>query len=131
MSSDTPTHKNETPLLNEAALVERILQHVDSGSTDLGDTVWREPISHYLSLERFEAECALIRRYPTPFCPSAALGSALVSSSLLVAGSVLCRNECGIRCVTSIRLIPFKFVDASDQHQNLSSVVAVLDLGTP
>lgn len=73
MSSDTPTHKNETPLLNEAALVERILQHVDSGSTDLGDTVWREPISHYLSLERFEAECALIRRYPTPFCPSAAL----------------------------------------------------------
>ena len=64
---------NETPLLDEAALVERIFQHIDAGTTDLGDTVWREPVSHYLSQERFEAECALIRRYPTPFCPSAAL----------------------------------------------------------
>ena len=64
---------NETLLLNETALAERIFQHVDAGTTDLGDTVWREPVSHYLSQERFEAECALIRRYPTPFCPSAAL----------------------------------------------------------
>jgi len=73
MSSDTPAHINETLLLNETALAERIFQHVDAGTTDLGDTVWREPVSHYLSQERFEAECALIRRYPTPFCPSAAL----------------------------------------------------------
>ena len=73
MSSDTPAHINETLLLDETALAERIFQHVDAGTTDLGDTVWREPVSHYLSNERFEAECALIRRYPTPFCPSAAL----------------------------------------------------------
>ena len=73
MSSDTPAHINETLLLDETALAERIFQHVDAGTTDLGDTVWREPVSHYLSHERFEAECALIRRYPTPFCPSAAL----------------------------------------------------------
>ena len=73
MSSDTPAHINETLLLDETALAERIFQHVDAGTTDLGDTVWREPVSHYLSQERFEAECALIRRYPTPFCPSAAL----------------------------------------------------------
>ena len=73
MSSDTPAHINETPLLDEAALAERIFEHIDAGTTDLGDTVWREPVSHYLSHERFEAECALIRRYPTPFCPSAAL----------------------------------------------------------
>ena len=61
------------PLLNDAALAERIFKHIDDGTTDLGESVWREPVSHYLSRERFEAECALIRRHPTPFCPSAAL----------------------------------------------------------
>jgi len=60
-------------LLSDAALAKRIFRHIDEGTTDLGDSVWREPVSHYLSLERFEAECALIRRHPTPFCPSAAL----------------------------------------------------------
>jgi len=73
MSADTRTHHNNTPLLDETTLAERIFEHIDAGTTDLGDTVWREPVSHYLSQERFEAECALIRRYPTPFCPSAAL----------------------------------------------------------
>ena len=73
MSADTRTHHDETSLLDETALAERIFEHIDAGTTDLGDTVWREPVSHYLSQERFEAECALIRRYPTPFCPSAAL----------------------------------------------------------
>ncbi|MGB1917512.1 MAG: aromatic ring-hydroxylating oxygenase subunit alpha [Luminiphilus sp.] len=61
------------PLLGDAALAERIFRHIDDGTTDLGESVWREPVSHYLSRERFEAECALIRRHPTPFCPSAAL----------------------------------------------------------
>lgn len=74
MSAHIPTHPTEDiALLNEAALAERIFEHIDAGTTDLGDAVWREPVSHYLSQERFEAECALIRRHPTPFCPSAAL----------------------------------------------------------
>ena len=73
MSAETRTHHDETSLLDETALAERIFEHIDAGTTDLGDTVWREPVSHYLSQERFEEECALIRRYPTPFCPSAAL----------------------------------------------------------
>ena len=73
MSAHTRTHHDETSLLDETALAERIFEHIDAGTTDLGDTVWREPVSHYLSQERFEAECALIRRFPTPFCPSAAL----------------------------------------------------------
>ena len=73
MSADTRTHHDEASLLDETALAERIFEHIDAGTTDLGDTVWREPVSHYLSQERFEEECALIRRYPTPFCPSAAL----------------------------------------------------------
>ena len=61
------------PLLGDAALAERIFRHINDGTTDLGESVWREPISQYLSRERFEAESALIRRHPTPFCPSAAL----------------------------------------------------------
>ena len=67
------TAASRQPLLDEAQLAERIFQHIDHGTTDLGDTVWQTPVEHYLSLERFEAECALIRRYPTPFCPSTAL----------------------------------------------------------
>jgi len=72
-SQPTPSATRSTPLLDDASLAERIFQHIDDGTTDLGDSVWREPVSNYLSHERFEAECALIRRHPTPFCPSAAL----------------------------------------------------------
>jgi len=61
------------PLLDDAALAERIFRHIDDGTTDLGESVWQEPVSHYFSRERFETGCALIRRHPTPFCPSAAL----------------------------------------------------------
>ena len=72
-SQPAPSATRPTTLLDDAALAERIFRHIDDGTTDLGDSVWREPVSHYLSHERFEAECALIRRHPTPFCPSAAL----------------------------------------------------------
>ncbi|MBZ5635489.1 MAG: Rieske 2Fe-2S domain-containing protein [Acidobacteriia bacterium] len=34
---------------------------------------WREPIDHYRSPARLAAELQMMRRYPTPFCPSAAL----------------------------------------------------------
>ncbi len=74
MSAHIPQrHAKQDLLLDEGALAERIFQHIDAATTDLGESVWREPVSHYLSHERFEAECAVIRRHPTPFCPSAAL----------------------------------------------------------
>ena len=72
-SQSTTDAYRPTPLLDDVALAERIFRHIDDGTTDLGESVWREPVSHYLSRERFEAECALIQRHPTPFCPSAAL----------------------------------------------------------
>ena len=72
-SQPAPSATRTPPLLDDAALAERIFRHIDDGTTDLGDSVWQEPVSHYFSRERFEAECALIRRHPTPFCPSAAL----------------------------------------------------------
>ena len=60
-------------LLDEQQTIDRIFTHIDEGTTDLGDTVWREPVENYHSQERFDAEIALLRRRPVPFCPSAAL----------------------------------------------------------
>lgn len=62
-----------TPFLTDQQAIERIFDHIDNGTTDLGDTVWREPVEHYSSQERFDAEIGLLRRLPVPFCPSVAL----------------------------------------------------------
>jgi phenylpropionate dioxygenase-like ring-hydroxylating dioxygenase large terminal subunit len=57
----------------DADLVARILRHIDDGTTDRGDRTWREPVENYRSAERLAEEIALIRAYPTVFCPSAAI----------------------------------------------------------
>jgi phenylpropionate dioxygenase-like ring-hydroxylating dioxygenase large terminal subunit len=63
-----------TPLLDDPAVVQRILDHIDHETTDRSHDTWREPVENYRSPERFAAERDLVlRRYPTPFCPSAAL----------------------------------------------------------
>ncbi len=62
-----------TTLLDDQSVVQRVLDHIDKQTTDLGDQVWREPVENYLSLQRFAAEMELLRRYLIPFCPSAAL----------------------------------------------------------
>ena len=63
----------KSPLLSEQKLLERIFHHIDNKTTDLGDTVWKEPVESYLSQERFDAEIALLRRLPVVFCLSAML----------------------------------------------------------
>ena len=61
-------------LLNDQDVIERVLYHIDNNSTDLGDTVWQEPVTTAISpKQRFEAEIALLKRLPVPYCPSAAL----------------------------------------------------------
>lgn len=60
-------------LLNEADLIDRIFAHIDGKTTDAGHGVWREPVENYTSRERFDAELAVMRRLPVPFCPSAAI----------------------------------------------------------
>lgn len=72
----TALYPNAVPsssLLNDKQVIERIFTHIDKGTTDLGDTVWREPVEHYHSQERFDAEISLLRSRPVPFCPSAGL----------------------------------------------------------
>jgi phenylpropionate dioxygenase-like ring-hydroxylating dioxygenase large terminal subunit len=60
-------------LLDDAAVVARVLQHIDNKTTDLGEETWLEPVENYRSWERLEAERELLKRLPVPFCPSAAL----------------------------------------------------------
>jgi phenylpropionate dioxygenase-like ring-hydroxylating dioxygenase large terminal subunit len=84
--SSTTTTTHETPLLNDQQAIERIFSHIDNNTTDLGDTIWREPVESYHSQERFAAEIALLRRLPVPYCPSAALPEA---------GSFIARTAAG------------------------------------
>ncbi len=60
-------------LLDDAAVVQRLFDHIDHGSTDVSEGVWREPVAHYRSPARFAAEMDLLRSGTTAFCPSAAL----------------------------------------------------------
>jgi phenylpropionate dioxygenase-like ring-hydroxylating dioxygenase large terminal subunit len=60
-------------LADDSAVAQRVLDHIAAGTTDLSEGVWREPVDNYRSSRRFAAERALLRRLPTPFCPSVAL----------------------------------------------------------
>lgn len=73
-------------ILNDAEAIDRILDHIDNKTTDTGTRVWREPVAHYVSEERFHQERALMRRLPIPFCPS---------GSLLNSGDYLARTAAG------------------------------------
>ena len=64
---------DNAPAMDDQSVVKRILEHIGHRTTDMGDEVWREPVEHYLSPERFASEMALLRHYPVPFCPSAAI----------------------------------------------------------
>lgn len=44
---------DKTVLLNDQEVIERIFSHIDNNTTDLGETVWREPVENYQSQERF------------------------------------------------------------------------------
>lgn len=64
-------------LSDHQTVAQRILDHVRHGTTDLSSDVWREPVAHYRSTDRFATEVeGVLRRHPTPFCPSSALPDA-------------------------------------------------------
>jgi len=62
-----------TTLMSDQNVARRILEHIENGTTDLGDDVWHEPVANYRSADRWAAEVDLLRRLPIAFCPSAAL----------------------------------------------------------
>ncbi|MGI9642674.1 MAG: aromatic ring-hydroxylating oxygenase subunit alpha [Acidimicrobiia bacterium] len=59
--------------LDDAALSERLLDHIASGTTDLANATWREPTENYRNPQRFADEVEVLRRQPVPFCPSASI----------------------------------------------------------
>lgn len=61
--------------LNDQEAIERIFNHIDNGTTDLGSEIWKEPVENYYTQERFDLEIKLLRSLPIPFCPSAALNA--------------------------------------------------------
>lgn len=75
---------------NDAELLDHILNHIDNGTTDLGNEEWFEPVDHYASQTRFDAERRLMRRLPIPFCPVAALPEP---------GSYVARHSAGVPIV--------------------------------
>jgi phenylpropionate dioxygenase-like ring-hydroxylating dioxygenase large terminal subunit len=76
-----------TPYRDPVALVARVLEHIDAGTTDLGPRVGRVPVAHYTSPERLAAELEMLRRVPVPFCASAALSEP---------GSYVAREAAGV-----------------------------------
>lgn len=56
-------------LLSDLDVIDRVFEHIDRGSKDLGEDVWYEPTKNYSCPNRFQAEMKLLRHIPLPFCP--------------------------------------------------------------
>ena len=84
------TNFGRRTMRNDAELLDHILNHIDNGTTDLGNEEWFEPVDHYASQTRFDAERRLMRRLPIPFCPVAALPEP---------GSYVARHSAGVPIV--------------------------------
>lgn len=73
--------------LDDRAVAQRVLDHVRDATTDRGEKVWREPVANYTSDDRFAQEISVLRRSPTPFCPSAALAEPGAHVARVAAGT--------------------------------------------
>lgn len=80
---------NKVGLLEVADIIDRVFNHIDNGTTDLGTVQWHEPVEHYTSQSRYEKEIALLRQRPVVFCPSAAIPDAGSYISRTAAGTPL------------------------------------------
>jgi phenylpropionate dioxygenase-like ring-hydroxylating dioxygenase large terminal subunit len=89
---DEPSGEGEgAGLLDDTALLRRLLDHIAAGTTDLADETWTEPVAHYRSADRLAAEVErVLRRQPAVLCPSAALPGP---------GSYLAREVAGVPLV--------------------------------
>lgn len=59
--------------MSDSDVVDRVLGHIEAGTTDRGEDTWREPVENYQSETRLAQELALFKTLPTAFCPSTAL----------------------------------------------------------
>jgi phenylpropionate dioxygenase-like ring-hydroxylating dioxygenase large terminal subunit len=80
---------NTVGLLENNEIIERVFEHIDNGTTDLGMAQWHEPVDNYTNKSRYEKEIALLRQRPVVFCPSAAIPDAGSFISRTAAGTPL------------------------------------------
>jgi phenylpropionate dioxygenase-like ring-hydroxylating dioxygenase large terminal subunit len=75
-------------ILDDQAVILQLLTHIENGTTDEADDIWREPVLNYTSPQRLtqEREC-LLKRWPVVYCPSSALPEP---------GSFLAREAAGV-----------------------------------
>src|SRR5262249_61413385 len=86
-----PGEHERSGFLSDEDVAARVLQHIRDRTTDLGGEVWREPVENYRSRERCAREIdTVLRRWPVPFCPGAALPDV---------GSYVAREAAGIPLV--------------------------------
>ncbi|MFT5574480.1 MAG: phenylpropionate dioxygenase-like ring-hydroxylating dioxygenase large terminal subunit [Cryomorphaceae bacterium] len=75
-------------ILDDHAVIAQLLTHIENGTTDEADGVWRESVLNYTSPQRFMLEReTLLKRWPVVFCPSSALPEP---------GSYLAREAAGV-----------------------------------
>jgi phenylpropionate dioxygenase-like ring-hydroxylating dioxygenase large terminal subunit len=72
-NSNNSQTDNKPMLLSDIEVVQRIFEHIDNTSTDMGSETWKEPVTHYKSEARLRAEVTLLQNRSVVFCPSAAL----------------------------------------------------------
>ena len=78
---------------NDAELLDHILNHIDNGTTDLGNEEWLEPVENYASQARFDAERRLMRRLPIPLLPSCRTAGARFLHCSSVCWGAHCRGS--------------------------------------
>jgi phenylpropionate dioxygenase-like ring-hydroxylating dioxygenase large terminal subunit len=68
----TVNTNNKNPLLSDTDVVQRIFDHIDNATTDMGNKSWKEPVENYRSKERLNAELKILQNSSIVFCPSGA-----------------------------------------------------------
>ncbi|MBT5068051.1 MAG: aromatic ring-hydroxylating dioxygenase subunit alpha, partial [Halieaceae bacterium] len=51
---------NTVGLRSHNAVIDRVFEHIDNRTTDLGHSQWHEPVEHYVSQKRYEQEMTLL-----------------------------------------------------------------------
>src|SRR5204862_8273341 len=125
VATGNPEERMTAVLADDRTLIERILNHIDHKTTDMGEGLWHEPVAHYTSQARFEAEITkVLRRTPTPFCPSAALpevGSSVARDAALTPLVVISGSDGVVRAFRNVcRHSGVRHVDGSGCKNTLT-----------
>lgn len=89
--------EGKTGLMSDQQVIERLFEHLDNKTTDVGNRSWQESTKHYQSSQRFEEEYCLLKKTPLLFCPSDALPEygSYIARDILGVPLVVVRDKSG------------------------------------